>query len=116
MEQHQDSDFENLTATRVSTNLVLRSPAYLNSLDTSVLKERRDPEALKSLIFGVNTFMKKPDNYNNRMPWYYACANTSCNKKVDENATECHSCTTTFSAPVPRYLMRLGLKNREEVI
>eukprot|EP00801_Mesodinium_rubrum_P001049 Mrub_01049.p1 GENE.Mrub_01049~~Mrub_01049.p1 ORF type:complete len:628 (-),score=120.74 Mrub_01049:182-2065(-) len=52
----------------------------------------------KYTIVGLHNFVKRPDNYSNRYPWYYACPNTSCNKKVDESANECQHCNTDMSS------------------
>lgn len=49
--------------------LPLRSPSYLTSLDPNQLLPRNDSACMKSLVIGVNTFMRKPDSYNNRFPW-----------------------------------------------
>jgi len=47
------------------------------------------------------------------MPWYLACPNTSCSKKVEEGSTLCNSCSTTFEAPNPRFIQSMAVSNRD---
>lgn len=72
-------------------------------MDANLLPDKTEKQnAFKSKVVGVNVYHRKPDTYNNKMPWYMACANTDCNKKVDDTAMQCANCNAEFVKPIPR--------------
>lgn len=61
-EQHDDQELENMTNARVMGSLPLRTPAYLQALNTDQLTDRKAQDAFKSLTVGICSFQKKPDS------------------------------------------------------